>query len=137
MSFPIFSSLRNPCFLALLHIGKARFPNELTGPGSLHEECGVEMLSNAGVPSSLARFALTHSSWASPTTTIEDLSVSVADKIWRGKRQEDLERILINRLSLALSKPEWEVFASMDNILLDLAAAAVHRLVWQASFATD
>jgi HD superfamily phosphodiesterase len=93
-------------------IGKASFPAELVGPGSMHEECGAEILKQFGIPDPLARFPRTHAVW-SEQSTIEDLLVSVADKIWRGKRQEDLERILFQRVSLQLSKPEWEVFVSM------------------------
>jgi hypothetical protein len=116
-------------------IGKISFPAELVGPGSMHGECGAEILKGFGIPDSLARFARTHALWTSADATIEDLLVSLADKIWKGKRQEDLEQILIHRISPALSMPEWEVFASMDTILTDLARDADQRLAWQSQFA--
>ena len=116
-------------------IGKASLPAELVGPGSKHEECGAEILKGFGISDSLARFTRTHALWKSTGATIEDLLVSLADKIWKGKRQEDLEQILVHRISLALSKPEWEVFASMDTILTDLARDSDQRLAWQSQFA--
>ena len=116
-------------------IGKSSFPAELTGPGSMHEECGAEILKEFGIPDSLARFTRTHALWKSTDVTIEDFLVSLADKIWKGKRQEDLEQIVVHRISRALSKPEWEVFASMDTVLTDLARDADQRLAWQFQFA--
>jgi len=101
----------------------------------MHEERGAEVLKGFGFPDSLARYTRTHASWKSPEVAIDDLLVSLADKVWRGKRQEDLEQILIYRMSLALSRPEWEVFASMDTLLSDLAADADGRLDWQSQFA--
>src|ERR1700684_4360216 len=37
-------------------IGKTLFPAELEGPGSMHEECGAEILKKFGIPDSLTRF---------------------------------------------------------------------------------
>src|ERR1035438_7171932 len=98
-------------------IGKALFPAELSGSGSLHEERGTEVLKQSGIPDSLARFPRTHGSWKSTDATLEDLLVSLADKIWKGKRQDDLELILVSRISRLLSRPAWEVFVSLDTIL--------------------
>jgi hypothetical protein len=115
-------------------IGKASFPAELVGPGSLHEKQGTDILAKLGIPDSMARFSQTHASWKSPEMTIEDLLVSLADKIWKGKRQEDLEEIICHRISIILSRPEWEIFASMDSILSDLARGADRRLEWLSKF---
>jgi putative nucleotidyltransferase with HDIG domain len=117
-------------------IGKTSFPAELVGPGSMHEECGAEILKKFGIPDSLARFTRTHASWKSKGVTNEDLLVAIADKIWKGNRQDDLEQALVYRISLVLSKPEWEVFASLDTILSDLGRDADRRLEWQSKFAT-
>lgn len=115
-------------------IGKALLPAELTGRGSTHEERGAEILTQLGIPDSLARFARTHGSWKSPDATLEDLLVSLADKIWKGARQDDLEMILVGRISRAISMPEWEVFSALDTILFDLEADADARLAWQSKF---
>jgi hypothetical protein len=116
-------------------IGKALIPAELVGPGSKHEACGFDTLKTFGISDALARFTQTHGSWNSTEVTIEDLLVSLADKIWKGKRQEDLEQVVVRRISIALSQPEWEVFASLDTILSDLASDADRRLDWQSKFA--
>lgn len=63
--------------------------------------------------------------------------MSLADKIWKATRQEDLEQMLVSRISLALCRPEWEVFAAIDTILADLAAGADERLDWQSKFAVS
>lgn len=67
-------------------IGKATHIAELSGPRSAHEETGRELLLAQGVSPELARFAGTHASWKEPDIELEDLLVSVADKIWKNKR---------------------------------------------------
>jgi len=62
-------------------VGKAAHVRELSGPGSAHEEAGRELLEAHGTAPELARFAATHASWALPDIGLEDLLVSVADKI--------------------------------------------------------
>ena len=62
-------------------IGKIAHIAELSGPGSAHEEAGRELLLAQGISPELARFAGTHAAWTGPDIGIEDLMVSVADKI--------------------------------------------------------
>jgi hypothetical protein len=52
-------------------IGKAVHVEELSGPGSLHEKAGRQLLLDAGIAPSLARFAATHASWTEPGITVE------------------------------------------------------------------
>ncbi|MFG1955016.1 HD domain-containing protein [Micromonospora sp. NPDC048830] len=67
-------------------IGKVLHPEELSGPGSAHEHAGHELLLRRGVDESLARFARTHASWHLAGVGVDDLLVSLADKVWKGKR---------------------------------------------------
>lgn len=115
-------------------IGKLRFLNELTGPGSMHEEGGAAILAEAGVPDSLSRFARTHSAWSSARSDDrgsvgylvgQDLERQAA----RGSRAD-----AIQPHEPRTRKARVEVFASMDAILSDLAADGVRKLVWQSSF---
>ena len=115
-------------------IGKTIFPAELTGPGSAHEEAGRDLLLSLGVSPALARFAATHASWTSPGIGTEDLMVSVADKIWKGKRVTDLEDLLVARLAAASSRDPWQEFADLDTLLDAIGSGADHRFAWQASF---
>ncbi|WP_431962932.1 hypothetical protein [Actinacidiphila sp. bgisy160] len=72
-------------------IGKALHVAELSAPGSAHERAGRAQLLAQGVTPRLARFAATHGSWTDAAVTMEDLLVSVADKVWKGKRVTELE----------------------------------------------
>jgi hypothetical protein len=44
-------------------VGKALYPNELTGPGNQHESAGYRLLLDHGAPERRARFARTHARW--------------------------------------------------------------------------
>lgn len=115
-------------------IGKAVFPAEITGPGSAHEEAGRGLLLSHGVSPALARFAATHASWGSPGIVVEDLMVSVADKVWKNKRVTDLEDLLVTRLAQASGQDAWQEFASLDTFLETIGDRANDRLAFQASF---
>src|SRR4051812_26690558 len=64
-------------------IGKVAHPQELSGPGSEHESAGYRLLVEHGVDPALARFAGTHGSWTADGIGVEDLLVSLADKVWK------------------------------------------------------
>jgi len=115
-------------------VGKVVHPEELTGPGSAHEPAGQALLLAHDVPDRLARFAGTHGTWTAPDRTIEDLLVSLADKIWKGQRVTGLEDLVVDRLAAATGQPRWQAFLGLDEILAELATAAEHRLAFQSSF---
>ncbi|WP_211216006.1 HD domain-containing protein [Catelliglobosispora koreensis] len=110
-------------------IGKCFYPNELSGPGSAHEMAGYELLLSHGYAEHLARFARTHASWAGPGIELEDLLVSLADKVWKGKRAEDLEQLAVSRL--AGDRTPWEAFMALDDLLIPIASKADKRLAAQ------
>ncbi|MEU9110533.1 phosphohydrolase [Streptomyces sp. NPDC048483] len=118
-------------------IGKTLHPAELSGPGSAHEEAGHALLLAHGVAPQLARFARTHASWTAPDTGVDDLLVSLADKIWKGKRVADLENLLVQRIAEAGGQQPWEAFLTLDDALDGLAANADHRLAFQSAYGTD
>lgn len=113
-------------------IGKIVHPQELTGPGAAHEVAGRDLLARHGVPPALARFAATHAAWRQPGIGVEDLLVSVADKVWKGKRVADLEDLVVDRLAAVTGRERWSVFLELDEILDRLAADADRRLAFQA-----
>jgi len=113
-------------------IGKVQHPDELSGPGSRHEPAGRALLIAHGVPADLARFAGTHGSWTDPETTIDDHLVSLADKVWKGKRVADLEDLVVARLAAECDIERWQAFAELDDVLDQLAAGADQRLAYQA-----
>ncbi|MER5860929.1 HD domain-containing protein [Streptomyces sp. NPDC059688] len=114
-------------------IGKALHPAELSGPGALHEAAGRELLLTHGVPAHLARFAGTHASWTAPGIGVEDLLVSLADKVWKNKRVAELEDLVMARLAAVDGRTPWEWFLELDETLTDLGEGADRRLAYQMS----
>ncbi|MEH0551874.1 HD domain-containing protein [Streptomyces sp. B21-101] len=113
-------------------IGKALHPGELSGPGARHEEAGRELLLAHGVPAERARFAATHASWAAQGITVDDLLVSLADKVWKNKRATDLEDLVVAELARAAGRPAWQEFLDLDDFLTSVGEGADLRLAWQA-----
>jgi hypothetical protein len=114
-------------------IGKTIHLAELSGPGSLHEQAGYELLLAHDVDDNLARFARSHASWGA-AVGVEDLLVSLADKIWKAKRVPDLEQLVVDRLAAASGRQSWETFMALDDELDRIAADADRRLAFQASY---
>jgi hypothetical protein len=114
-------------------IGKVEHPEELSGPGCAHEPAGHQLLLRHGVAEHLARFALTHAQWNRDEATTEELLVSLADKIWKGKRAADLEQRIVQRLTTANGGQLWETFLSLDDVLTGITEDAEARLAFQAS----
>jgi hypothetical protein len=109
--------------------GKIVHPEEMSASGSRHEVAGRDLLvRSAGVPAAIARFCVTHAAWNGADCTIEDGLVALADKLWKGKRDEALETHLTSVI-VALTKLEpWEVFSRFDSICEIVAAAGPERL---------
>ncbi|MET7687255.1 HD domain-containing protein [Streptomyces sp. NPDC005483] len=114
-------------------VGKAAHVSELSGPGSAHEEAGRELLLAHGVAPGLARFAATHASWTLPEIGLEDLLVSVADKIWKNKRVPELEDLVVRRLAESSGRTVWEEFLALDDALTALGEDAPERLTFQTT----
>ncbi|WP_371501323.1 HD domain-containing protein [Kitasatospora sp. NBC_00374] len=115
-------------------LGKVRHPEELTGPGHAHEEAGYRLLLELGVPERDARYARTHASWMLPGISLEELMVSLADKVWKNSRRPDLEDLVVARLAEACGREPWEVFLPLDDLLGALGADADRRLAHQSAF---
>jgi hypothetical protein len=115
-------------------VGKTVHVSELSGPGAAHEEAGRDLLLRHGVGPELARFAATHASWARPGVGLEDLLVSLADKVWKNKRVPELEDLVVARLTEATGRAAWEEFMALDEVLAGIGDGADARLAFQASF---
>ena len=115
-------------------VGKTVHVSELSGPGAAHEEAGRTLLLGHGVGPELARFAATHASWARSGVGLEDLLVSLADKVWKNKRVPELEDLVVARLAEASGRAVWEEFIALDEILARIGDGADERLTFQASF---
>jgi hypothetical protein len=82
----------------------------------------------------LARFAGTHGSWTAEGIELEDLLVSLADKVWKAKRVDDLEQLVVDRLVAESGQERWEAFLELDDQLGRLADGADERLAFQNSY---
>jgi hypothetical protein len=114
-------------------IGKTVHTAELSGPGSRHEEAGRQLLLARGISPALARFAATHAAWTRPGIQLEDLLVSVADKVWKNKRVPDLEDLVVRQLAQASGRSAWEEFLAFDDLLTAIGEHADGRLAFQAA----
>jgi hypothetical protein len=113
---------------ASLHdAGKIIHTAEMSHPGHQHEAAGERLLLDNGVPATVARFCVTHASWTADAS-IEDLLVALADKLWKGKREDDLERRVADVIARASHREAWEVFDALDAICEAIAADGPTRL---------
>ena len=113
---------------AIHDVGKIVHTNEMTGPGSEHEPGGEKMLLQQGVDPAIARCCLSHARWASMECSIEELLIALADKLWKGKRVEELELKIIDRLALLNVSDRWDIFAELDGHFEEIAAGGHERL---------
>ncbi|GHA77677.1 HD domain-containing protein [Streptomyces termitum] len=115
-------------------VGKVLHPGELSGPGSDHETAGRDLLLEHGFAPGLARFAADHARWGDTDAGIEDLLVSVADKVWKDKRVPDLEDGLVRELAGVSGREPWEEYLALDDLLTRIGADAARRLAFQVAF---
>ena len=112
-------------------IGKTEITVELFESGKKHELTGMTILLNHGFTNEQARFALTHGNWQDENLKIEDLLVTLSDKIWKGNRVDDLEKLIGQKLSSMLICDYWDVYGRLDSILSQIALGADAKLNWQ------
>lgn len=106
---------------------------ELYQIGNQHEIVGYDFLISQNISENLARFAKTHGNWKEDNLKIEDLIVSLADKIWKGKRIDELEERLSKIISETSNDDYWKVYTKLDLIISDIIIGADKRLLWQNS----
>jgi hypothetical protein len=130
-----FRSLGVPCDVrvvelgAVLHdAGKIRHPQELSEPGSLHEQAGEALLLASGVDPAVARCCGSHGAWNVPGVSLEERIVALADKLWKGKREADLELNIIDEIANRLGLSRWDVFERVDTAFENIAARGAERL---------
>jgi hypothetical protein len=85
-----------------------------------------------------ARFARIHGTWQTDThVVLEVLLVALADNIRKGKRIPELESRVVGELCAATAGEQWEVFATVYEILERIGSQADARLAWQNRFPVD
>jgi hypothetical protein len=114
--------------VAVHDAGKIHFPAELDGPGSMHEPAGELLLLSHGVQADVARCCVTHARWQGQDVSLEERSVALADKLWKGKREASLELAVIDGVAARLHRDRWDVFARLDEAFEQIASDGPTRL---------
>lgn len=114
--------------VAVHDAGKILFPEELDGPGSRHESAGKALLLENSVQTEVATCCVSHAAWNDPSVTFEELLVALADKLWKGKRDEALELRVIDKVALRMGVDRWTVFGRLDSTFEKIAAGGTDRL---------
>ncbi|WP_091790101.1 HD domain-containing protein [Paraburkholderia steynii] len=116
------------CGIAIHDVGKILFPAELDGPGSSHESAGERLLLEKGVDPRIAHCCVSHAAWAGNDVTFEERLIALADKLWKGKREDALELLVIDSVAERAGCTRWDLFAEFDSLFEDIAAGAADRL---------
>lgn len=113
---------------AIHDTGKIIHTQEMTGPGSEHEPEGQRMLLAHGVSKSVARCCMSHARWSEMECSLEELLIALSDKLWKGKRVELLELMVIDRIASKLNIERWGIFQDLDAHFEFIAASGDDRL---------
>ncbi|QNL97071.1 HD domain-containing protein [Treponema sp. Marseille-Q4132] len=116
-------------------IGKSVYINELSEEGHKHEREGFRLLRSLGFSEEKSQFAASHALW-SESSTLEELAVSLADKIWKGSRVAELEDLAAAKIAAVTNRERWEVFRSLDTVIQTITRGADKRLFFQNNFST-
>lgn len=113
---------------AIHDAGKINHPGELEAPGSMHEPAGEALLLAHGVKPEVARCCVTHAKWDDVGVSFEEQSIALADKLWKGKREERLELAVIDGVAARLNLGRWDMFTQLDGLFEEIAAEGLRRL---------
>jgi hypothetical protein len=113
----------------VLHdVGKIVHPAELHGGGSEHEPAGEALLLGRGVSPELAKICVSHARWRQMPVSLEELIVALADKLWKGVRDSELEERVTDLVASNLVIDRWELFVELDTAFEDIAGDGTDRL---------
>jgi hypothetical protein len=109
--------------------GKIVHETELFEKGNFHEAEGEKLLLENGVDARLARCCQSHGKWETMECSLEEYLIALSDKLWKGKRENPLENIVIDKAADLLSRDRWEVFVELDSCFEKIAADGDSRLL--------
>jgi HD domain len=108
--------------------GKILYPIELTERGNKHEAAGEQLLLDRGIDPKIARCCRSHGQWNQMECSFEELAVALADCLWKGKRNVELEHLTISRAAQILNQDYWDVFVKLDDLFEEIARSGNLRL---------
>jgi hypothetical protein len=109
--------------------GKILHPEELTDRGNNHEIDGERFLIANGIDPKLARCCLSHARWQTMECSFEELCIALADTLWKGKRNPQLEESIVKILADRSSRDYWDIFIEIDSCFEAIANDGVRRLL--------
>jgi hypothetical protein len=86
------------------------------------------MLLAHGLQPEIARCCASHGAWHLPNVSLEERAVALADKLWKGKRESDLELSIIDEIATWLGKSRWDIFERLDCAFEEIAADGFNRV---------
>lgn len=116
--------------VAVHDAGKIQHPAELDAPGALHEPAGEALLLAQGVPAHIARCCVSHAQWRDDGLALEERLVALADKLWKGKREPELETLVVEAVMQRMGghADRWPLLMALDTAFEDIAAGGPGRL---------
>jgi HD domain len=114
--------------VAFHDVGKILHPLELVEKGTQHEAAGELLLLAQNVDPKVARCCKSHGQWQNMECSFEELVVALADHLWKGKRNVELEHLVIDRAAGMLQQDYWDLFVVLDSGFEAIAAGGHIRL---------
>ena len=85
------------------------------------------MLENGASPKQ-ARICLSHAQYETMSVTLEEQIVALSDKLWKGKRVEELELSVIDTVASNIGIDRWDIYSELDSTFEIIAADGDIRL---------
>lgn len=109
--------------------GKIIHQTELSSKGNLHEIDGEKLLLENGIDIKLARCCQSHGKWQTMDCSLEEYLIALSDKLWKGKREELLENIIIDKVAEIINQDRWQIFIKLDSCFEQIASEGDSRLL--------
>ena len=109
--------------------GKIIHSNEISEKGNFHEAEGEKLLLKNGIDKKLARICQSHGKWETLECSFEEYLVALSDKLWKGKRENFLEEIVIDKIVGLTNQDRWKIFLEMDSCFEKIALDGDSRLL--------
>jgi HD domain len=114
--------------VAFHDVGKILHPLELTEKGTQHEAAGEMLLLSQNIDPKIARCCRSHGQWQQLECSFEELVVALADNLWKGKRNTELEHQVITKIAAICDRDYWDIFVDLDSGFEEIAAKGNSRL---------
>lgn len=114
--------------VALHDAGKTLHTQEVFVSGHLHEEAGEKLLLGHDVDPAVARCCLAHAQWRKMDCSLEELTVALADNLWKGKRVPDLDAEAIAQVAQRLNRDRWDLEPDLEALFTAIANQGDERL---------